>query len=580
MEYQDRDIDVGHTLKYDNISCYLFEKFFVLGLSEDNETDLDVLFQYPVPVPDEEEISRYDMPKNQFLSYCYPQPIIDEMKLNQNIEKVMEPFAEMQKRDRSFVFNYATDDLRMCYGVCVLNWEPLHIKPSLLSQSKKKNEDNKRNNKNKKNMKKYPQLAADDYDYDYENFDKGIATPRCYCLITYSTAFSLMFQFLYAVIMKERLFFQGMLGMVEHNFKNSSTHRIIKKLKSFSVENNREPIHIMYKDNTVHNFFFETGTDHDGHIAIWAFEIALKLIDIKNLMWLLGMIMMGYSVAVRSNSIGSCTAVILSLVVMLRPFSFQGTMVTIMPRTCDPDVFSSPCPFLFGTHLSLEQLGTICSPDTIRLDLDGEEAVCLIGKTDTVQWDFPFGTEMLMDPLKRIVKRAKRWLFTPIIVLDIMHIVKLYQCYFIYKLVAKLHCDPETEINDCRDLNLLDPDILSHSYNKKEKKFLKWFLGTMHANYFVGKFVEISNMMQVRSESERTFECMKADMFRYLFKQNIKQQKNGTISNNKDENKHKKRHRHHHHHRNGSGSSRSSSSRSSSGGGGGGGGGGTHRLMI
>lgn len=95
---------------------------------------------------------------------------------------------------------------------------------------------------------------------------------------------------------------------------------------------------------------------NDACIAKWALGMALRRLRPVGLVNLLACCLMEYSIVLRCEDRQVLTTVALALLVLMRPFSWQGSLQPVIRDDIAEDFIESPTPFICGTRLPLETI--------------------------------------------------------------------------------------------------------------------------------------------------------------------------------------------------------------------------------
>jgi len=387
---------------------------------------------------------------------------------------------------------------RAMYGVCVINYEPIHIVPFM------------------------PDNPS--YQWDMPDINKVVFTPRCYCILTFHTPFQHMLSLLYALIERQRMIVQFRLGLLsERKYSVTQLHTFLCAAADTRMPHLDEPLTIQIKD-TYEPFCVETPPmDDAAHMAAYALRISLSLLDIRSIMKLVGLVLMGASLVVRSDSLGVASAMVYSIIVIMRPYAFSGPVIPVVPYGVTNDIFQSPGQKMVATHVSMDHLARDCSCDTVRLDLDGDTVNCVVPKMYGCSWSMPYLKRKLLDPLKSFMSNKRFKYMTDADFLGITNVFRSYHCYLAFRMAQNCSLPFPTGITSIADLCLIKHWMDKHNATG-ECNFMSYFLGGEHMCTMVNTFVilvrtihteETMTALCSRKLFHHCYDCVHSIMFKF-----------------------------------------------------------------
>ncbi|GAX83808.1 hypothetical protein CEUSTIGMA_g11233.t1 [Chlamydomonas eustigma] len=99
----------------------------------------------------------------------------------------------------------------------------------------------------------------------------------------------------------------------------------------------------------------------------WAIAAACRLLSLDNLLFMLTAALLEQQLAVFCPDISACSAVVLSLVPMLQPFSWQCLMLPVTPSPMIP-LLDAPVPFIMGLQYKTQDVVSRCA-DLVRVNV-------------------------------------------------------------------------------------------------------------------------------------------------------------------------------------------------------------------
>eukprot|EP01102_Stenamoeba_stenopodia_P010547 TRINITY_DN3193_c0_g1_i1.p1 TRINITY_DN3193_c0_g1~~TRINITY_DN3193_c0_g1_i1.p1 ORF type:complete len:745 (-),score=145.87 TRINITY_DN3193_c0_g1_i1:41-2275(-) len=350
----------------------IFERFVLIGLSpqseplhgnndndnndnnkdtstiEDEDTEKSkatlspsVLFYYPSAF--NESLSK--LLNSQIAQFCFPEGITPLCTMHSDssqgamsppIRKALfTPLSDLEKSDNSFVFLLNTGEY-VLYGMCVIHNEVVKNPPSFMPK------------KGNNGMK-------DD--------DCNFIAPRCYCIISRFPYFSTHFSVLYSVLARERLY--SLTSSRDAESAENEVIRILDEYYAKDVSNFTKSLNIkLCQGLNSLDYYFPTAVE-DALIADWCFPCLFRAISLTNIMSLFQHALLESKIVVVCQNLGVLSAIVMSIMPLLRPFVWQGPFIPILPSHLK-ECLQAPVPTIVGLRSVPEDYET----NTFILDVD------------------------------------------------------------------------------------------------------------------------------------------------------------------------------------------------------------------
>eukprot|EP01102_Stenamoeba_stenopodia_P014130 TRINITY_DN4663_c0_g1_i1.p1 TRINITY_DN4663_c0_g1~~TRINITY_DN4663_c0_g1_i1.p1 ORF type:complete len:740 (+),score=171.66 TRINITY_DN4663_c0_g1_i1:115-2334(+) len=341
-----------------------FDHFLIVGASSESARDIETFQSTPQIRPPK---ILYQYPPNKQAPphvehFCFPRGVpltcISRTESSSNLNNLLfgSLWSELEKPDNSYVFllsgesDNAQSSPSQLFGICVLLQELVDGDSCFFDCEPLQRDLNPKN------------LKALQGGFD-------VVGPRCYCFLTRFPFLQFNFQLLQYFLEKERYFTivdRSCLSNELNEVKNAALEALelyynsrgksVLQSANCKVVPAVESVSLELPDAK----FYQSGREGSGEgvVADWALLRSFKNNAVDSLLLLFERALLEKSSLVVSDKLGLLSAVLLSLVPMLRPFTFQIPFLPILPESL-LDYLDSPVPFLMGVH---------SIPDEMRLN--------------------------------------------------------------------------------------------------------------------------------------------------------------------------------------------------------------------
>jgi hypothetical protein len=371
----------------------LFDEFLVVGVVPGSGTvtqppRLGVLWRWPSESSSESESSSSPSPISNVELFCFAgvseRQATREIGRNESVRKGEPSLLELlysrgvaHESGRSFAFRVNGGR----YGVCVTRWEPPNwpilrdwtaVEPHTMEQH----------------------LDSCTKGGSSPTMDTCLATQRCYCMITRRPFFALQFGVIRDILDHDRF------GLVSHTCsgpvaaKSSdflfaaspaftqeclySAAALLRRYHSIPVPKPGSHLTLLVSPHLAHRRVFERSRiDSDDEeaelLSLYGGAQLAKRVPPWLLVPLLSAILLELQVVVVCANLRELTGTVLALLALLRPFSYHGVVLPIVPTKLAA-VLDAPVPFIVGVtrRPSLAPF----ERSLVVADLDRGELVC------------------------------------------------------------------------------------------------------------------------------------------------------------------------------------------------------------
>jgi len=320
----------------------LFDAFCVFGVPLSKEAEkkaglpqtqvlpkVSVLYQYP-----KEEVGGQKLIPHDAEKFALPRGAVTgrvrRTASSSDLNKMLYSSEEVRKLSNSYVFilSGGGEAGSTIYGICVTNQELLAESTSMVGRLP--------------NVAPIPLGATRQ------------TTHRVYCFLTRHPCFRLHFDLLYALLSQERL--QHMIASttgevptsLELDADSASIVTILEAYRSFQVPSPGESISFPLTLPGMPPLGFDcpTGDSEAKLLAEWG-GLVFSLLSLDHILAILSALLTEHSIVVVSDNLGLLSSFAMIIVAMLRPFSWQGMFIPILPDELE-DFLHSPVPFISG----------------------------------------------------------------------------------------------------------------------------------------------------------------------------------------------------------------------------------------
>eukprot|EP01102_Stenamoeba_stenopodia_P011916 TRINITY_DN3698_c0_g1_i1.p1 TRINITY_DN3698_c0_g1~~TRINITY_DN3698_c0_g1_i1.p1 ORF type:complete len:807 (-),score=170.17 TRINITY_DN3698_c0_g1_i1:81-2501(-) len=332
-----------------NSNSKMFEQFLIVGADTSVEGDFDYgnmeseqefppkfVFQYP-----KDASISFDL--NLVLNFCFPEGLqvkgVDR-KDEAFDNLVYTPISRAEQIANSFVFVITGDEIY--YGVCVYNKEFVRCEPSLIPS----------------------QLQSS------ANRLIELYAPRCYCFISRYPFFHMLHDVLYSILARERVHIISNIDNPNVKARDSHQFELLEALYAMTTPSFGERITFTLPGDYL-QLEYSVPTAEDPYlISLWCMEFLTEKLSIGSIVQLLNALLLEKSVVVVGQHYHTLTASVLAVIGLLRPWIWQGTLVTILPHNLK-DIIDSPVPYVVGvTSLSEDEMQRCNQSVILYVDID------------------------------------------------------------------------------------------------------------------------------------------------------------------------------------------------------------------
>jgi len=121
--------------------------------------------------------------------------------------------------------------------------------------------------------------------------------------------------------------------------------------------------------------------NQDRFISQWCIPCLCRSLSLDNLVTVFNVLLLEKQTVFISKYLGVESHVVMALLPLLRPYSWQGTLLPVLPNSL-LECLQAPVPFLFGVQNSGQEL--VLGPDCVVVNLD-ENKISLPAKTELSQ---------------------------------------------------------------------------------------------------------------------------------------------------------------------------------------------------
>jgi len=344
---------------------------------EEREESPTILFKFPEEKPLDFEI----------LPFCFPEhfktkKVNRSWSLSEVHQSLLCQMSTLEKCENMYTF-LIVHDKDVFYGCCVINPELIDRLPSFIKKSNSTTSNNNNNNNNRRVNNSHPSsfLSGEQREVPQNVY----LTKRIYCFVSRFPFFKLHFDVLFGIIARERLYLLeedyltnpfGLISM-EPNLKGSdnnakgSSEASSDNLSSQSEENEVISILKTYNAFTVPRqgeylsfnllgavsalrFHCPIG-DEDQIIAEWSFPTLFGTMRTDSIITLLTYALLEYRILIVCPNIGVVSSLVLSFIPLLRPYTWQGALIPILPVKLS-EYLQAPVPFIVGVTQLAEEM--------------------------------------------------------------------------------------------------------------------------------------------------------------------------------------------------------------------------------
>ncbi len=327
----------------------MYEQFLLMGTTEGSGDVLEVLFSYPYGLQGEQDFSLAVM------SVCDVAGRTRGLAARYSSIFLSPPSHE----SNSFVMNLRNERQQLVYAVCVTNDEPWDY---YLTGSHRYH-------------KQLPQARS----WKEESTDPRdllVASIRYYCLITSNTSLCTHFSLLHDIIDRERLNFNQRMHLSRElsDGSSASVFYMLRTYYSMSAPPCEQGLSFKIQHNIRDTSFFIPAGDSQELLADWCLPGLRQLLPPGDILWLLGYLLQEYSVLVHGSSACLVSKLVLSMVVMMRPYAWPGTVCPVLGPALE-DIVDCPTPVLAG--VLNPQIGVQrCQPHMVHLQVSEDGCCC------------------------------------------------------------------------------------------------------------------------------------------------------------------------------------------------------------
>ncbi|KAL6060812.1 hypothetical protein QOT17_013291 [Balamuthia mandrillaris] len=371
---------------------HMFEWFVVVGLpappasrekrksgfanSKTSPSDQpQVLYTYPQRDKEKEEAGNkkkkqeFAEPYEQILHFCFPNGV-KPSKLSTHVREeeiyrvLFSRMEELTDEANSFIFTMTTAENVLLYGICILKPDIPKLRASFFDT-----------------IDTTTTTAAKVLPALFQKKSRLVSAPRCYCLITRFPFFKLHFDVLSSMIAYERTYITSLMA---HTKANTTTLLKEEKAKALQEVNQLLLTYHSLTRTQLKNICPEKSTI----LAEWALPLLFRQLGLKEVMILLRALLQECKVLFVCQMLGTLSALGLGALSLLRPYTWQGTFIPILPDYLEECV-DSPVPYIIGIQqLSASQKQHLSS-DCLIFDLNSSSSNDRTGCEMTLPKDLP-----------------------------------------------------------------------------------------------------------------------------------------------------------------------------------------------
>ncbi len=338
----------------------LMSQFLVVGApldvaEESVVVDPSVLFVYPPGAP----LVDVSLPL-----FCFPDGVrLKKLRRTASSSRINEVrysnLATLESPRSSFTFLLTGHD-EVLYGVCVHSEEMVDELPSLLAAAEG-DSDRPRLRAGSVRASLVPPVRGG----EAATAAPALCAPRCYCLISRFPFFKLHFDFLYALVAKDRHL--RMAG-------GGAEAELLPLLRSYAeqpIPDDKKALSFKVVGD-LHEFnFVLPGTDQDSLLEAFCGARVLSL-GTEGLVTLASCLLQERKCVVLGEQLGLVSAVVLGLIPLLKPLVWQGSLVPLLPNSMH-EALEAPVPFVFGIRGRRDVLPAQLPEDLVVVDVDRGE---------------------------------------------------------------------------------------------------------------------------------------------------------------------------------------------------------------
>ncbi|PRP88561.1 hypothetical protein PROFUN_02972 [Planoprotostelium fungivorum] len=322
----------------------------------------EILFKFP---PDK------DIPF-EAVPFCFPQKATIHKVLRRGsfseVHNAIFGSMRLLEKTKNFFLFLLVQDTEVFYGVCVKNQELLKRWPSF-SQS----------DVNKDNLR-----SLSDY---------GSFTTRVYCFISRFPFFKLHYEVIFSILARERLYvFEEQKDGLETLLRQSRPNLMIdleQELQKQAARVDEVPNEItallqsyygkivprsgqsleFELPQEVHSLLFTCPEeDEDILLATWCLPVLFSAVKVESVLTLLSAVLQERSIIIECSNCGVLSAVVLSIIPLLRPYVWQGPIIPILPANM-MEFLQSPVPYIVGVSELPDSLASeLCDATILRIN--------------------------------------------------------------------------------------------------------------------------------------------------------------------------------------------------------------------
>eukprot|EP00026_Physarum_polycephalum_P003351 Phypoly_transcript_03361.p1 GENE.Phypoly_transcript_03361~~Phypoly_transcript_03361.p1 ORF type:complete len:700 (+),score=107.38 Phypoly_transcript_03361:131-2230(+) len=347
---------------------HLIEQFIVVGLphnyhveshfhNEQQTHEPQVIYKYP---PDKPLVNPMipDFCFQDELTTTSTQRMVSGSTIN---SLLFSPLGQLHDMEHSFVF-LITEASAVFYGICILKWEPIDQissffnMPSFLSPSHSTAPPDP--------TRSMLSMARQHYD---------VSAPRAYCFISRFPFIQLHFHVLFSIIERERLLLLACYSndkTYARDVQSNLATSIVEYYYNYKKVDPGPYISLLLPsipgDQKQERFYCPA--DDARLLAGWGLFYVFDKVAVEDILLMFSFIMQEQSVLVVCKQPGVLSAVIITLVSLLKPFYWQCAIVPILPKKL-MSAIDSPVPFFMGSCI-LPPVDTLWQHDFLLVDLD------------------------------------------------------------------------------------------------------------------------------------------------------------------------------------------------------------------
>lgn len=494
----------------------MFDHFLIYGFKSIHDKKPSALYHFPTDEATTIQ-QRYGISIEGLAEFCFPKHVIEDDS-DEAYQSILDDRESATRKvmDSTFIFTLGVDmpedkipqafkDISkgaprlVKYGFCVMTKEPEGMYPSVSQE-----------------WRSSRRVGGEELACGRLNL-----TRRCYCIISANPAFAILYQFMDAFITRERLTIKRSAGLVQTaTSPRDATLQMLEKFYAVQVPKPNQSKCFRLKHDLREEIFSFSKTTKDGLIAEWCFPPTFKIVNTNSLLRVLAFLMMEASLIVSTLSSGIASAVIFTFLMLMRPLSWTGSIMTVVPASSGNEIYVSFMNYICYTHRDIDELIGKTRSDVVMFGLDSTPLRCRIPKQS---WGFKFEipyTKKLKATLADMQRAIKEHMYMKEVNI-VMKAFQKFQCKLLYKIlrnISPLQLDIFKETP--KDLaTLWYKSNPKRTNNDLKKAFVTRFVSTVSFGAFIEEFGDTvlrviyhSNLREVK-KFEDCFKSMRKKLF-------------------------------------------------------------------